>query len=154
MATRKLLRAQDILARKGYTPPSFDTMGFQTAVTDFFLKSSVSASLLVFPVRFLDYEGAPGAGFHACTEYTSAEHDDIYEYCGVSRDGYVYDYPLPSFLGGRFGKLGYTDCIGSPYILIDEPYVANALGLLKMLGFIVSRKRKTFGLPSYTVTIA
>lgn len=148
MATRKLLRAQDILARKGYAPPAFDTMGFQAAVTDFFLKSSVSASLLVFPARFLDYEGAPSTGFHACTEYTSRTANIF------ARDGYFYDYPLPLFLGGRFGNLGYTDVIGLPYILVDEPYVANALGLLKMLGFIVSRKRKTFGLPSYTVTIA
>lgn len=148
MATRKLLRAQDILARKGFAPPAFDTMGFQAAVTDFFLKSAVSARITVFSVRFLDYADAPAAGFHACTEYTSRVADSF------ARDGYFYDYPLPPFLGGRFGTLGYTDEIGFPYVLVDEPYVANALGLLKMLGFIVSRKHRTFGIPAYTVTIA
>lgn len=155
MAVSKIIRAQDILKEKGYTAPKFDTMGFQSAAADFFRKSDVSARLTVFSVRFLDYEGAPLSGFHACTEYTSREYDDILAsvHAGRDGDGYTYDYPLPPFLGSRFGTLGYTDEIGIPYIIVDEPYITNAVGLLKLCGFIVSRKHKTFGIPSYTVTL-
>lgn len=150
MAVSKIIRAQDILKRKGYATPRFDTAGFQSAVASFFENHDVSASLTVFPCRFLDYENTPSSGFHACTEYTAKTPDEF----GVSRDGkFFYDYPLPPFLGGRFGTLGYTDEIGFPYILVDEPYTTNAVGLLKLCGFIVSRKHKVFGIPCYTVTL-
>lgn len=149
MSVTKIVRAQDILKSKGYVAPKFDTSGFQSAVASFFEKNDVSACLTIFLIRFLDYEGASSSGFHACTEYTEKTPDTL----GFSRDGFYYDYPLPSFLGGRFGTLGYTDEIGFPYILVDEPYATNAVGLLKLCGFIVSRKHRTFGVPSYDVTL-
>jgi len=147
--TTKIIRAQDILKRKGYTPPTFNTAGFQAAVASFFESSGVSARLTVFCLRFLDYEDTPQSGFHACTEYTAKTPDEF----GISRDGkFFYDYPLPPFLRSRIGNLR-SDEIGFPYILVDEPYVTNAVALLKMLGFVVSRKRRAFGVPCYTVTL-
>ena len=154
MPTSKIIRAQDILKEKGYTAPKFDTMGFQSAVASFFKQSDVSARLTVFSLRFLDYEGAPLSGFHACTEYTSREYDDILAsvHAGRDGDGYTYDYPLPPFLRSRIGNLA-DDSIGFPYILVDEPYMTNAVGLLKLCGFIVGRKHRVFGVPCYTVTL-
>lgn len=67
-----------------------------------------------------------------------------------------HEYPYPQFIKDAIG----TDSSDTPFIIIDEPYATNAIGLLKMLGFIVSRKRKSwFGrykqLPhhAYTVTL-
>lgn len=67
-----------------------------------------------------------------------------------------YKYPYPKFIKDVID----ADSSDSPFIIIDEPYATNAIGLLKMLGFIVSRKYKTwFGqykqLPhhAYTVTL-
>ena len=61
-----------------------------------------------------------------------------------------YKYPYPQFLHDVIGGAGSSD---SPFIIIDEPYATNAIGLLKMLGFIVSRKHRWRNLSSYTVTL-
>lgn len=65
-----------------------------------------------------------------------------------------YEYPYPKFIKDVIGA-GSSD---SPFIIIDEPYATNAIGLLKMLGFIVSRKRKSWfdrykRLPHYAYTV-
>lgn len=76
--------------------------------------------------------------------------------CEQPREWDEYEYPFPQFMRDIIN----LDSAGSPFIVIDEPYATNAIGLLKMLGFIVSRKYKTwFGqykqLPhhAYTVTL-
>lgn len=61
--------------------------------------------------------------------------------CEHPRKWDEYKYPYPQFLHDVVGGSGSTD---SPFIIIDEPYATNAIGLLKMLGFIVSRKRKSW----------
>lgn len=79
------------------------------------------------------------------------------EYCDEERyEQITNEYPYPKFIKDVIG----ADSSDSPFIVIDEPYATNAIGLLKMLGFIVSRKYKTwFGqykqLPhhAYTVTL-
>lgn len=65
-----------------------------------------------------------------------------------------YEYPYPKFIKDVIG----VGSSGSPFIVIDEPYATNAIGLLKMLGFIVSRKRKSWfdrykRLPHYAYTV-
>lgn len=147
MAT-KLVRAQDILREKGFALPPFDTQGFTDAVTRFFRSSDVSARLRIFAVRFVDYDSTPSSGFAASTDFTRREYDDILGY-------WRYDYPLPSFMGGCFGSLGYDpdNSLGIPFILVDEPYTANAVGLLKMMGYVVSRPRKWNGVPCREITL-
>lgn len=79
------------------------------------------------------------------------------EYCEEEREEWsITKYPYPKFIKDVIDD----DSSDSPFIIIDEPYATNAIGLLKMLGFIVSRKYKTwFGqykqLPhhAYTVTL-
>lgn len=149
MTTSKLIRAHDILKQKGFVLPPFNTQAFQQAVTSFFTQAGVSASLEVFSIRFANYDSTPPSGFHACTSYTSRMRDDL----GISRDGWWYDYPLPAFLGSRFGTLGRTSEIGIPYVLVNEPYMSNAVGLLRILGYVVSRRHRQFGLPACTVTL-
>ena len=61
--------------------------------------------------------------------------------CEHPRKWDEYKYPYPQFLHDVVGGSGSTD---SPFIIIDEPYATNAIGLLKMLGFIVSRKRNSW----------
>nr|DAE09178.1 MAG TPA: hypothetical protein [Siphoviridae sp. ctZro7] len=141
MAVTKFVRAQDILKEKGFKAPPFDTAGFQNAVVEFFQKNDVSARLSIISVRFLDYEGAPACGFAASTE-------GVYnDYLGPGFDKYIF----PHFLGRYFG--GFEEYACSPYIIVDEPYVTNAVALLKMAGFIVSRKHKQLKHHAYTVTL-
>lgn len=141
MSVTKLVRAQDILKEKGFKASPFDTAGFQNAVVEFFRKNDVSERLSIISVRFLDYEDAPECGFAASTE-------GVYnDYLGPGFDKYIF----PHFLGGYFG--GTEEYVCSPYIIVDEPYVTNAVALLKMAGFIVSRKHKWLKHDSYTVTL-
>lgn len=141
MSVTKFVRAQDILKEKGFKAPPFDTAGFQNAVVEFFRKNDVSSRLSIISVRFLDYEDAPECGFAASTE-------SVYnDYLGPGFDKYIF----PHFLGGYFG--GFEEYVCSPYIIVDEPYVTNAVALLKMAGFIVSRKHKWLKHYAYTVTL-
>lgn len=141
MSVTKFVRAQDILKEKGFKASPFDTAGFQNAVVEFFRKNDVSERLSIISVRFLDYEDAPECGFAASTEC-------VYnDYLGPGFDKYIF----PHFLGGYFG--GTEEYVCSPYIIVDEPYVTNAVALLKMAGFIVSRKHKWLKHDSYTVTL-
>ena len=79
------------------------------------------------------------------------------EYCDEERyEQIINEYPYPKFIKDVID----ADSSDSPFIIIDEPYATNAIGLLKMLGFIVSRKRKSwFGRykylkhHAYTVTL-
>lgn len=143
MAVTKFVRAQDILKEKGFKAPPFDTAGFQNAVVDFFQKNDVSARLCIFSVRFLDYEGAPACGFATSTEGIY----DCLPFFGIE----FYKYVFPPFLEGHFG--GNEEYATFPYIMVDEPYVTNAVALLKMAGFVVSRKHKRLRHDSYTVTL-
>lgn len=70
---------------------------------------------------------------HSCIyeEYLDCEHPRIWD---------EYEYPYPKFIKDVIDD----DSSDSPFIIIDEPYATNAIGLLKMLGFIVSRKRKSW----------
>ena len=141
MSVTKFVRAQDILKEKGFKASPFDTAGLQNAVVEFFRKNDVSERLSIISVRFLDYEDAPECGFAASTE-------GVYnDYLGPGFDKYIF----PHFLGGYFG--GTEEYVCSPYIIVDEPYVTNAVALLKMAGFIVSRKHKWLKHDSYTVTL-
>ena len=141
MSVTKFVRAQDILKEKGFKASPFDTAGFQNAVVEFFRKNDVSERLSIISVRFLDYEDAPECGFAASTE-------GVYnDYLGPGFDKYIF----PHFLGEYFG--GTEEYVCSPYIIVDEPYVTNAVALLKMAGFIVSRKHKWLKHDSYTVTL-
>lgn len=147
MAT-KLVRAQDILREKGFALPPFDTQGFTDAVTRFFRSGDVSASLCIFAVRFVDYGGAPASGFAASTDWARKEYDDYHE-------EWFFHYPIPTFAGGLFPpRYIYDDnTVFHPFILVDEPYMANAVGLLKLMGYVVSRPRKQLGLPCRQITL-
>ena len=190
MSVTKLVRAQDILKEKGFKASPFDTSAFQNAVVEFFRDNDVSAKLTIRTMRFLDYKNAPKEPLFISTvpvvthyvvneeEWEEEEdiHDEMIKYytvnierienrsyiseedldCEHPREWDEYEYPFPQFMRDIIN----LDSAGSPFIVIDEPYATNAIGLLKMLGFIVSRKYKTwFGqykqLPhhAYTVTL-
>lgn len=138
MSVTKFVRAQDILKEKGFKTPPFDTAAFQNAVVEFFRENDVSARLTIISVRFVDYEDTPEGGLSISTEKV--------------RDGYsaYYQLPLPISI---YYKDWEEDHVNFPSIVIDEPYVTNAIGLLKMLGFIVSRKHKWRHYSAYTVTL-
>lgn len=144
MAVTKFVRAQDILKEKGFKAPPFDTAGFQNAVVEFFRKNDVSAKLAIFGVRFVDYKGTPKCGFSDCTQYRSSET--------WSDGSETFHYDLPDYLDCRFG---YSTAIGfsSPFFIVDEPYLTNAVALLKMAGFIAGRKRRVLGVPTYDITL-
>jgi hypothetical protein len=137
MAVTKFVRAQDILKEKGFKASPFDTAGFQNAVVEFFQKNDVSAKLDIISERFIDCEGAPACGFAASTET-------------IDDEDWGLVYVIPSFLDWHYKYCTF------PFFVVDEPYVTNAVALLKMAGFIVSRKHKhkrLRWLDSYTVTL-
>lgn len=139
MPVTKIIQAQDILKEKGYKQPKFDTMGFQSAVVNFFRKNDVSARLYIIAVRFAELSDYPAAGFISCTEVVRVVDGEE-------------QYDVPKILVEPKHIINEcNDCY--PVIYIDEPYVNNAVGLLKMCGFIVGRKKKTYRLPSYPVTL-
>ncbi|WP_302824899.1 hypothetical protein [Leyella stercorea] len=144
MAVTKFVRAQDILKEKGFKVPPFDTAGFQNAVVEFFQKNDVSAKLTIFGVRFVDYEGTPKCGFSDCTQYSSSET------WSDGRKSFHYD--LPDYLDCRFGYSATTG-FSTPFFIVDEPYLTNVVALLKMAGFIVGRKRRVLGVPTYDITL-
>lgn len=125
----KILRVQDLLKLKHYRASRFDTNGFMSAVQDYFLSADTSASLLLFPVRFAGHEGAPPQGW---TPYPHTARD--------------FRAAFGLTLSQSFR------CISTPTVIIDEPYAANAVALLKMYGYIVQRRRD-HGDTLYTVTV-
>lgn len=144
MAVTKFVRAQDILKEKGFKAPPFDTAGFQNAVVEFFRKNDVSAKLAIFGVRFVDYEGTPKCGFSDCSQGSFCET----RWNGID----IFDYDLPDYLDCRFGYHTTTG-FSSPFFIVDEPYLTNAVALLKMAGFIVGRKRRVYEVPTYDITL-
>ena len=76
-------------------------------------------------------------------------------------DGRYYFFEYRNAGTEQVYKGGHTDVNGityaeKPVIFVDEPYAANAVALLKMAGFIVSRKHKYSGskyLSCYDVTL-
>lgn len=145
MAVTKFVRAQDILKEKGFKAPPFDTAGFQNAVVEFFRRSDVSAKLYVLGIRFAEYEDAPKCGFSDCSQVSFCER---YEWEEETR----YYYNLTDYLHCRIGYLN-TSSVLFPFIIVDEPYMTNAIALLKMAGFIVGRKYKWRDVPCYDVTL-
>lgn len=70
---------------------------------------------------------------------------------------YSTAYLIPPFLTPCI-SCNEEDVNGGKYILqpivvVDEPYATNAVALLKMAGFIVSRRHKWRGISAYTVTL-
>ena len=164
MAVTKFVRAQDILKEKGFKTPPFDTAAFQNAVVEYFQAHEVSAKLEVVSMRFVELADAPLCGFAMTEERRlwSMEPRSHYSRRGhliIDEPEKVYStaYIIPPFLtpcincdeedvnGGKY--------ILRPIIVVDEPYATNAVALLKMAGFIVSRKHKWRGYPAYTVTL-
>lgn len=184
MAVTKFVRAQDILKEKGFKAPPFDTAGFQNAVVEFFRNNDVSAKLPVIPLRFVELPDPPQSGFsmpekvmlHApdwhvyyerSTGVTVIENNKaakaLEELGGEfeTDDGRYYFFEYRNAGTEQVYKGGHTDVNGityakKPVIFVDEPYAANAVALLKMAGFIVSRKHKYSGskyLSCYDVTL-
>lgn len=171
MAVTKFVRAQDILKEKGFKAPPFDTAGFQNAVVEFFQKNDVSANLPVIPIRFVKLPDPPECGFSK-PERVMLHALNSYSYCGYyppdvkviesdrmaerleeiggfveSEDGQFLFFEYRNAGMQQIDKGGHTDANGNTYarypvVFVDEPYAANAVALLKMAGFIVSRKHK------------
>lgn len=128
MAT-KIIKASDILKVKGFTPAPFDTAGFAAAVQGFFLKPDTPphAKFLIKPYRFSDAGVEPPGGF-------------------------ISTYPDDDASGVRWmlPPLGFAIALKEGRAaIIDEPYFNNAVALLRMYGYIVSRPKGGI----YTVTL-
>lgn len=164
MAVSKFVRAQDILKEKGFKAPPFDTAAFQNAVAEYFKAHEVSVKLEIVSMRFVELADAPHCGFAMTEERMLWKMEPRSHY---SRKGhliidepekvYFTAYMIPQFLT-PYISCDEEDVKGNKYILqplvvVDEPYATNAVALLKMAGFIVSRKHKWRGCPAYTVTL-
>lgn len=182
MSVTKFVRAQDILKEKGFKAPPFDTAGFQNAVVEYFKEHEVSAKLEVVSMRFINYTDAPKCGF-SMAERVVICAPNMYEYYRGKGAEIVHDEHLANQVKDEVLEIDIADgdkmflmpayrCPGMekhilgdwrdtekryylryPIVVVDEPYATNAVALLKMAGFIVSRKHRWRNLPSYTVTL-
>lgn len=128
MAT-KIIKASDILKTKGFAPAPFDTAGFAAAVQEFFLNPDTPphAKFLIKTFRFSDAGvEPPGSFISTCPDYDAG---------GVR----WMTSPLGFAVALKEGRAA----------IIDEPYFKNAVALLRMYGYIVSRPKGGI----YTVTL-
>ena len=121
----KLITADEILARKNFVKPKFNSLGFNTLVAQYFLTHDISAKLSIVSVRFVELQNPPECGYIDRTEEGYWEREwaegriNVIEYNIVRQKGL---YP--------------------PSIAVDVAFCKNAVYMLSVMGgYIVEKKR-------------
>lgn len=118
-----------ILKEIGFDMPKFNTNYFMEPVSAFFRKQKdPSATILLIPKRFVDMENPPEESFIDFLDVTIWERkvddpDDPFDFI---------DYSLMIQRG-----------LIRPIIFVDEPFVKNAVQLLKMYGFVSKSRQRS-----------
>lgn len=117
-----------ILKEIGFDMPKFNTNDFMETVSTFFREQKdPSSTILLVPKRFVDMEHPPAGSFIDYLDVSIWERkvddlDDPFDFI---------DYSLMV----RRGLI-------RPIIFIDEPFVKNAVQLLKMYGFVSKSRQR------------
>ena len=117
----KLVQASDLLREKGYVEEKFDTNGFLQFVANWFREHEVKDKLLIRPKRFIEMDNPPKGGWKDMT--------DVEEW-------------LPSFQWEQQLILVQKGQ-AVPFVFVDEPFVMNAVYMLRVMsGFKVKKEKK------------
>ncbi len=117
----KLVQASDLLREKGYIEEKFDTNGFLQCVANWFREHEVKDKLLIRPKRFIEMDNPPKGGWKEMT--------DVEEW--------LKDFPWEDQLNIR--NRGQA----VPFIFVDEPFIMNAVYMLRVMsGFKVKKEKK------------
>ena len=117
----KLVQASDLLREKGYVEEKFDTNGFLQFVANWFREHEVKDKLLIRPKRFIEMDNPPKGGWKDMT--------NIEEW-------------LPS-LQWEQQLLLVQKGQAVPFVFVDEPFVMNAVYMLRVMnGFKVKKEKK------------
>ena len=117
----KLVQASDLLREKGYVEEKFDTNGFLQFVANWFREHEVKDKLLIRPKRFIEMDNPPKGGWKDMTDV----------------DEWLKDFPWEDQLN-MINKGQST-----PFIFVDEPFVMNAVYMLRVMsGFKVKKEKK------------
>ncbi len=155
----KILSAQQLLKQKGFEISKFDTNLFMQDVAEYFLRSDVSAKLLLLPLRFVeipdkeDPEENPlritdedrRNGFKTQTQFDSSLKREI-------GGGLVYVPDLHDYNVGEFYS-EYKRGVLVPRIIIDKPFIGNAVHTLRIVGGYVVEQKMRKKLKTYDISL-
>ena len=117
----KLVQASDLLREKGYVEEKFDTNGFLQFVANWFREHEVKDKLLIRPKRFIEMDNPPKGGWKDMT--------NIEEW-------------LPS-LQWEQRLILVQKGQAVPFVFVDEPFIMNAVYMLRVMsGFKVKKEKK------------
>ena len=125
----KMLKASDIMKRKGIVQKQMDMSKFNEVVEDFFITHEPKETILLTPKRFIEMDNPPEGDFIDYLDVSVWERK-----CDDPNDPFDFiDYQCMKKSG-----------ILRPTLIVNEPFIGNAAGWLRdFCGFTVkSRTRK------------
>lgn len=125
----KILKASDIMKKKGIVQKQMDMSKFNEVVEDFFMTHEAKETILLTPKRFIEMDNHPDGDFIDYLDVSVWEKK-----CDDPDDPFDFiDYQCMK----KNGTL-------RPMLIVNEPFIGNAAGWLRdFCGFAVkSRTRK------------
>ena len=125
----KILKASDIMKKKGIVQKQMDMSKFDEVVEDFFMTHEPKETILLTPKRFIEMDNPPDGDFIDYLDVSVWERK-----CDDPDDPFDFiDYQCMK----KNGTL-------RPMLIVNEPFIGNAAGWLRdFCGFAVkSRTRK------------
>lgn len=125
----KILKASDIMKKKGIVQKQMDMSKFNEVVENFFMTHEPKETILLTPKRFIEMDNPPDGDFIDYLDVSVWEKK-----CDDPDDPFDFiDYQCMK----KNGTL-------RPMLIVNEPFIGNAAGLLRdFCGFTVkSRTRK------------
>ena len=125
----KMLKASDIMKRKGIVQKQMDMNKFNEVVENFFIAHEPKETILLTPKRFIEMDNPPEGDFIDYLDVSVWERK-----CDDPNDPFDFiDYQCMKKSG-----------ILRPTLIVNEPFIGNAAGWLRdFCGFTVkSRTRK------------
>ena len=125
----KMLKASDIMKRKGIVQKQIDMNKFNEVVENFFITHEPKETILLTPKRFIEMDNPPEGDFIDYLDVSVWERK-----CDDPNDPFDFiDYQCMKKSG-----------ILRPTLIVNEPFIGNAAGWLRdFCGFTVkSRTRK------------
>lgn len=168
----KILSAQQLLKLKGFEVNKFNTNLFMQDVANYFLKNEVSAKLLLLPLRFVDVPNEENPetnplhiteenrknGFKTQTKPQEPPEDKDerrkWEHQRSFTTGWdlEYGYELSYYNYDEYE----SECerqIMVPRIVIDKPFIGNAVHTLRLLGGYVVEQKVRKRLKTYDISL-
>ena len=168
----KILSAQQLLKLKGFEINKFNTNLFMQDVADYFLKNEVSAKLLLLPLRFVDVPNEENPetnplriteedrknGFKTQTKLIDTLEDEKTRRSWEISRGlikglefeyifYLYEHNTKEF------RSEYDRKILVPRIVVDKPFIGNAVHTLRLLGGYVVEQKVRKKLKTYDISL-